>query len=730
MRGSASSTSPGPGHVESQSLLLGARRGSIEGSSRQLVCCFLTLVCLYFLINADHGAVPAALGPIASELGMGFFEQGVLGAAPYIGLIIASLVTSQALSHAPRAAIALSLFGECAFLCLVALTRFAPGTDGSPQRWPLLLSRFGAGACQGVVAIYVPVWIDEFAPTASRARWMACVQAAVPLGIMAGYLSTGAALARLGPSAWWLVFVLQAALLLPLVVAVLVVPREFLTIDLVGSASPRREGAPIRDAPKKAPGDRGGGSQRPIVFADERRGGVDNVAYEPPSTRAHLVSDGVGGGSIGGDGGGGSSNGGSGSNVGGGGGGGGGGSGEFSDCDTDSNAGGEGLFGSASRIAALEWADLMPSAGARDLGHGLGQPLLLPRIGSDVNLRLHAAEGGLGSGGLGNGDVGAESSVSERAPRSAQSNPQMAKIAQLEELGPGWSEVGRLLRTPVYAPALLGLSALFFVVNGVQFWATQYLLEVCGADPLTALSAYAATSATAPVLGVLTGGACVDRLADHRQRTLDAAAARKAATATRSTAAAAASTVAGAYTGADPVGRRRTGPSESARRAARAAVTRHTRVLVSMRVAVAFAVAAVAAAPCACLFMRWQVVVSLLWTVLFCGGATLAPVTGAMLAVAPRELRPLASALSTLTSNLLGYALSSFLSGCVMEMVPGNRTRQLRVGFTLVLGWSAVAFACFIVGLGQAQRAHPGAAAAVGRVMAERRVSKAGQARV
>ncbi|KAJ1620352.1 hypothetical protein T492DRAFT_888839, partial [Pavlovales sp. CCMP2436] len=168
--------------------------------------------------------------------------------------------------------------------------------------------------------------------------------------------------------------------------------------------------------------------------------------------------------------------------------------------------------------------------------------------------------------------------------------------------------------------------ALFFVVNGVQFWATQ----VCGADPLTALSAYAATSATAPVLGVLTGGACVDRLADHRQRTLDAAAARKAATATRSTAAAAASTVAGAYTGADPVGRRRTGPSE---RAARAAVTRHTRVLVSMRVAVAFAVAAVAAAPCACLFMRWQ-------------------------------LRPLASALSTLTSNLLGYALSSFLSVC------------------------------------------------------------------
>ena len=275
---------------------LSVRRGSTHGSSPQLVCCFLTLTLLYFLINADHGAVPAALGPIASELGMSFFEQGVVGAAPYIGLILVSLVTSPLLSRAPRAAIALSLLGECCSLCLVAVTRFATGPGRAPLRWPLALSRFGAGACQGVVAIFVPVWIDEFAPTTSRARWMASVQAAVPLGIMAGYLSTGAVLARLGPSAWWVVFVLQAMLLCPLIVVVLLVPRAYFTIDMGAagggtggpSVEPRRNmGAADGAKSTHAARADGGGEGASAAVA----GGGQESRYVPPSVRPSEAFD-------------------------------------------------------------------------------------------------------------------------------------------------------------------------------------------------------------------------------------------------------------------------------------------------------------------------------------------------------------------------------------------------------------------------------------------------------
>jgi hypothetical protein len=713
----------------------------------------------------DHGAVPAALGPIATELGIGFFGQGVLGAAPYLGMIAASLVTSPLLSRAPRAALAGSLLGECASLCLVVLSRLSGGPAGAPPlRWPLVLSRFGAGACQGVVAIYVPVWIDEFSPTASRAVWMASVQAAVPLGIMAGYLGTGAAIARLGPSAWWTVFVLQAMLLCPLAFAVLLVPRQYLAIDMAAARlpsprpSPRRplaaaaaataaaaaatsrddeggaaavaRGAPVVRAPPGAPpyappvptaASAGGAPPPPRVLAlaaaspaelrqHARRMRVESTAAlaaaSPTELRVHArtleaataaardarLSAAAGGGD-GGDGGDGD---------------GGGGGGEADGAETDSNLGGE----SGARLARSEWADLMLSAGAREHAHahahahggGGGER------GGGARARRRPPpppppDGGVGGealGGCGAIPASASTATSAHAP-----SPPSAAAA-----GGSLASVRLLLRSRVYVCCLVGLSALFFVVNGVQFWATQYLIDVLRADPLTALSAYAATSATAPVLGVLTGGAAVDRLA---------AAGNAAATAAAEGACALRLRAGASGGGGGGGGGGGACAADNAARAALSASLRRGRVLASMRVAVAFAAAAVCAAPCACAFGDVRAVVGCLWLVLFCGGATLAPVTGAMLSAVPRELRPLASAVSTLTSNLLGYALSSFLSGCVMATVRADRPMQLRVGFTLVLGWSAVALACFALGLSAAQR-EPGAAAAVaGLVAAARR---------
>jgi len=104
-------------------------------------------------------------------------------------------------------------------------------------------------------------------------------------------------------------------------------------------------------------------------------------------------------------------------------------------------------------------------------------------------------------------------------------------------------------------------------------------------------------------------------------------------------------------------------------------------------------------APWAVVCRTLPVVTTSLWFLLFCGAATLAPATGAMLASAPRDLRALASACSTLCSNLLGYALSSFLSGCAMALAPWDRRAVLTLGMSLVIGWSGVALACFLSGL-------------------------------
>jgi MFS family permease len=398
------------------------------------------------------------------------------------------------------------------------------------------------------------------------------------------------------------------------------------------------------------------------------------------------------------------------------------------DEDTDSNLGGE----TGRRIAASEWADLLPSAGARELGHGFsGGNAHANHLGPRAITASGSASGGSARGGArrpghAEGTTGSnelDSFLFHTPPRCGAAGGASGGERSEVRSGGGGGQSGlgsarELLSNPVFLCCLLGLSALFFVVNGIQFWATQYLLEVLHADPFTALSTYAATSATAPVLGVLAGGAAVDRLAANQLKRIESRTPSKGSKGSKG---------AGGKGSAEPQPPppplRRSLASEQAARTASQAAVRRVRVLASMRVAVAFAACACLAAPCACVFISLRIVVLCLWLVLFCGGATLAPVTGAMLACSPRQLRPLASALSTLTSNLLGYALSSFLSGCVMAMVRADRTRQLRVGFTLVLGWSAVALVCFACGLVAAQH-EPGAAVALSRLLAERRSEK------
>lgn len=44
---------------------------------------------------------------------------------------------------------------------------------------------------QAPLIIYMPVWVDEFAPPESAAVWMALLQASVAMGIMFGYVTAG-----------------------------------------------------------------------------------------------------------------------------------------------------------------------------------------------------------------------------------------------------------------------------------------------------------------------------------------------------------------------------------------------------------------------------------------------------------------------------------------------------------------------------------------------------------
>lgn len=53
---------------------------------------------------------------------------------------------------------------------------------------------------------------------------------------------------------------------------------------------------------------------------------------------------------------------------------------------------------------------------------------------------------------------------------------------------------------------MLALSALFFVVTGIQFWITDYMREIMGLPQAFVFKAFLVISLTAPIFGVLCGG--------------------------------------------------------------------------------------------------------------------------------------------------------------------------------------------------------------------------------
>ena len=75
--------------------------------------------------------------------------------------------------------------------------------------------------------------------------------------------------------------------------------------------------------------------------------------------------------------------------------------------------------------------------------------------------------------------------------------------------------VKKLLRNPTYMFTCFALAALFFVVTGIQFWVTSYLVDVLGAPKDRVVASFAIVSITAPILGVAIGAAFVDKLGGY-----------------------------------------------------------------------------------------------------------------------------------------------------------------------------------------------------------------------
>ncbi|KAK1930590.1 putative sphingolipid transporter spinster 2 [Phytophthora citrophthora] len=228
-----------------------------------------------------------------------------------------------------------------------------------------------------------------------------------------------------------------------------------------------------------------------------------------------------------------------------------------------------------------------------------------------------------------------------------------------EENASRWSNLWLLLQHRVYVFIVMGLSGLFFVVAGVQFWTTLYLETNTNDSMYEIHLSYLLVSGTGPIMGVFFGGWLIDQF--------------------------------GGYSG----------PYHQ---------------MQALRVCMVLGGAGcLAAIPVSYVHNTFYIAV-FLWLMLFCGGSILPACSGIVISAAPPRLRPLASSVAYASYNLFGYAASNYIPGFIMNFIidPSadadedatglrsvgscNAACTYRIGFRIVLLWSVWAFFCLTCG--------------------------------
>jgi MFS family permease len=203
------------------------------------------------------------------------------------------------------------------------------------------------------------------------------------------------------------------------------------------------------------------------------------------------------------------------------------------------------------------------------------------------------------------------------------------------ELASFWEQVKMLLSSQIFIWVSLALCSLYFVVSGIQYWITIYLIEVLGSDPVLVLCSFGITCITGPLVGVLVGSYISDNMGGYKGENL----------------------------------------------------------LVALKLCAVFAVmACVFAIPIG--FVGSLVFVTpLLWALLFFGGAMIPTATGINVNTVSREYQSTSSSISQLVFNLGGYFLSPILSAFVMDQFD-DPIEGLRWGVRFILMASVVGLLC------------------------------------
>ena len=183
--------------------------------------------------------------------------------------------------------------------------------------------------------------------------------------------------------------------------------------------------------------------------------------------------------------------------------------------------------------------------------------------------------------------------------------------------------IKELIMNKKYIFTILGISCMYFVVTGIQFWISDYMREIMDISSSKVYIIFSLVCITAPTSGVLLGGIFIQYL--------------------------------GGYTN-------------------------------KMALDVCFKISIIAAG-CGIflpLFDIPSVFVIFMWLLLFFGGSITPGLTGIMIASIPENKKEIGNSISQLFYNLIGYLPSPFIYGLVCKYTGGSKSKW---GLVVLVFW-------------------------------------------
>jgi len=454
------------------------------------------------LLNYDTGVIPASLLQILKEIDLNFKEQALLGSLVYLGLSFASLFVSLIFAKwGPSKTCA------CALL-LNTLSCFL--FSCSNIKLLLFFCRFLMGVSEAFIVIYGPVWVNNYSPKEHSAKWMGILHSVTALGVMVGYVFAGIVINFFSHIfSWRFAIQIQGFAQIPVALFFFLEKEEYINVDLnshiernlnlhLNTISEIEDSLNQKSTPERATTPEPSSNNiikfdinNPEILKDMKKINshknkfsnivnnlnqntnnfhthniINNNPFKENNFLPNVLSDN-----------------------------------KYSEKIIHENFKQNKNFysnnlNSDTFINNPNLCTFQHSGNNINVNGNINN-----NNNSNSNLQINKSKASLGN------NINYSSKVKK--------NPRMDAV-ETNDLKKYCNQVYQVVSNPLYITTAMALCSIYFIVTGIQFWMTNYLIDILGNDPVLVVVIFSIVSITAPLGGVIVGGTFADAYGGYR----------------------------------------------------------------------------------------------------------------------------------------------------------------------------------------------------------------------